>query len=117
VPELGNTSSHGKKFGTPEIFNTDQGSQFIAEGFTSELRERGIKVSMDGRGRYTDNIFVERLWRTLKYEEVYLHAYDSVDEARAAIRRYLRFYNEERFHQSLGYETPAAFYDGLRPAA
>lgn len=105
------------EFGTPEVFNTDQGSQFTAEAFTSALLERGIKVSMDGKGRYTDNIFVERLWRTLKYEEVYLHAYDSVEEARAAIRRYLRFYNDERSHQALGYQTPAAFYDGLRQAA
>jgi putative transposase len=105
------------EFGTPEIFNTDQGAQFTAEAFTSELTERGIKVSMDGKGRFTDNIFVERLWRTLKYEEVYLYAYDSVDEARAAIRRYLCFYNEERSHTALGYQTPAAFYDGLRQAA
>jgi putative transposase len=104
-------------FGPPEICNTDQGAQFTAEAFTSALLERGVKVSMDGKGRYTDNIFVERLWRTLKYEEVYLHAYDSVDEARAAIRRYLRFYNDERSHQALGYQTPAGFYDGLRPAA
>jgi putative transposase len=105
------------EFGTPEIFNTDQGAQFTAEAFTSVLLKRGVKVSMDGRGRYTDNIFVERLWRTLKYEEVYLHAYDSVDEARAGIRRYIGFYNDERSHQALGYQTPAAFYDGLRPAA
>lgn len=105
------------EFGTPEIFNTDQGAQFTAEAFTSELLERGVKVSMDGKGRYTDNIFVERLWRTLKYEEVYLHAYDGVDEARAAIKRYVRFYNEERSHTSLGCQTPAAFYDTLRPAA
>lgn len=105
------------EFGTPEVFNTDQGSQFTAEAFTGTLLGRGIKVSMDGKGRYTDNIFVERLWRTLKYEEVYLHAYGSVDEARAAIRHYLRFYNDERSHQTLGYQTPAAFYDGLRRAA
>ena len=105
------------EFGTPEIFNTDQGSQFTAEVFTGELLARGIKVSMDGKGRYTDNIFVERLWRTLKYEEVYLHAYDTVDEARAAIGRYVRFYNEQRDHSSLGYQTPAAFYDGMRRAA
>ena len=105
------------EFGTPEIFNTDQGSQFTAEAFTSVLLERGVKVSMDGKGRYTDNIFVERLWRTLKYEELYLHAYDGVDEARAAIKRYLGFYNHERSHMALGYQTPAAFYDGLRRAA
>jgi putative transposase len=105
------------EFGTPEVFNTDQGAQFTAEAFTGELLERGIKVSMDGKGRYTDNIFVERLWRTLKYEEVYLHAYDSVDEARAAIRRYLRFYNEERSHTALGCQTPEAFYRTMRPLA
>jgi putative transposase len=105
------------EFGQPETFNTDQGAQFTAEAFTGALLQRGIKVSMDGKGRYTDNIFVERLWRTLKYEEVYLHAYDSVDEARAAIRRYVRFYNEERSHTALGQQTPAAFYDTLRPAA
>ena len=104
-------------FGTPEIFNTDQGSQFTAEAFTDEVLQRGAKVSMDGKGRYTDNIFVERLWRSLKHEEVYLHAYDSVAEARQAIARYIRFYNEERFHQTLGYQTPAAFYDGLAPQA
>ena len=72
---------------------------------------------MDGTGRYLDNIFVERLWRSIKYEEVYLHAYDSVAEARAAIRHYMCFYNEERFHQALGYQTPAAFYDGLAARA
>ena len=105
------------EFGTPEIFNTDQGSQFTAPAFTDVLLERGVKVSMDGKGRYTDNIFVERLWRSLKYEEVYLHAYNSVDEARAGIRRYLGFYNHERPRQTLGYQTPATFYDGLRPAA
>jgi len=105
------------EFGTPDIFNTDQGSQFTAEAFTSELLQRGVKVSMDGKGRYTDNIFVERLWRTLKYEEVYLHAYDSVDEARAAIKRYIRFYNDERSHKALGYQTPRAFYEQLCQAA
>lgn len=105
------------EFGTPDIFNTDQGSQFTDKTFTGELLGHGIKVSMDGKGRYTDNIFVERLWRTVKYEEVYLHAYDSVDEARAGIGRYMRLYNQERSHMALGYQTPAAFYDGLRPAA
>jgi putative transposase len=105
------------EFGTPEIFNTDQGAQFTAEAFTGVLLARGVKVSMDGKGRFNDNIFVERLWRTLKYEEVYLHAYDGVDQARAAIKRYLGFYNHERSHMALGYQTPAAFYDGLRRAA
>ena len=97
-------------YGTPEIFNTDQGSQFTAEAFTGPLRERGVKISMDGRGRYLDNIFVERLWRSLKYEEVYLHEYADVAVARRAIERYWLFYNEERPHQALGYQTPGAFY-------
>jgi putative transposase len=100
------------RFGQPEIFNSDQGSQFTAEDFTKVLRARGIKISMDGKGRCLDNVFVERLWRSLKYEEVYLHAYDDMPEARAGIGRYMAFYNGERPHQSLGYQTPIAFYDG-----
>ncbi len=99
------------RFGRPEIFNTDQGAQFTAEAFTGVLRERGVAISMDGRGRCLDNVFVERLWRSLKYEEVYLHVYDTVAEARAGIGRYFGFYNDERPHQSLGYRTPAAFFD------
>jgi len=101
-----------ERFGKPEIFNTDQGAQFTAEDFTKPLRERGVAISMDGRGRCLDNVFVERLWRSVKYEEVYLHAYDDVAEARAGIGRYLAFYNDERPHQALGYQTPAAFYRG-----
>jgi len=101
------------RFGKPEIFNTDQGSQFTAEQFTRVLRDRGIKISMDGKGRFTDNIFVERLWRSLKYEEVYLQAYEDLTEARAAIGRYFEYYNRQRFHQALGYQTPADFYEGL----
>lgn len=100
-------------FEQPEIFNTDQGSQFTADAFTRVLLGRGVKVSMDGKGRCIDNIFVERLWRSLKYEEVYLHAYDSPHEARMGIGRYLQFYNLERPHQALGYQTPDAFYRGL----
>jgi putative transposase len=100
------------RFGKPEIFNTDQGAQFTSEAFTGPLRERSIAISMDGKGRCLDNVFVERLWRSLKYEEVYLHAYDDVTQARAGIGRYLGFYNGERPHQALGYQTPAAFYDG-----
>jgi putative transposase len=99
-------------FGKPEIFNTDQGAQFTADAFTKPLRDRGIAISTDGKGRCLDNVFVERLWRSLKYEEVYLHAYDSVAQARAGIGRYLGFYNDERPHQALGYQTPAAFYTG-----
>jgi putative transposase len=100
------------RYPAPEIFNTDQGAQFTAEAFTGVLRERGIKISMDGKGRCLDNVFVERLWRSLKYEEVYLHAYEDAREARAGIGRYLEFYNEQRPHQALGYQTPAAFYRG-----
>jgi putative transposase len=96
--------------GRPEIFNSDQGSQFTSEQFTGELAGRQIAISMDGRGRCMDNIFVERLWRSLKYEEVYLKDYASVPEARAGIERYFRFYNHERLHQSLGYRTPAEIY-------
>jgi putative transposase len=99
-----------ERFGQPEIFNSDQGAQFTAEDFTKPLRERGIASSMDGKGRCLDNVFVERLWRSLEYEEVYLHAYDGMTEARAGIGRYLAFYNEQRPHQALGYQTPAAFY-------
>ena len=96
--------------GRPEIFNSDQGSQFTSEKFTGELEARGVAVSMDGRGRCLDNIFIERLWRSLKYEEVYLRDYLRVPEARAGIGRYFQFYNHERPHQSLDYRTPAAIY-------
>ncbi|HSD97515.1 MAG TPA: IS3 family transposase [Sulfuricaulis sp.] len=96
--------------GRPEIFNSDQGAQFTSEKFTGELEARGVAVSMDGRGRCLDNIFIERLWRSLKYEEVYLKDYSLVTEARAGIDRYFRFYNYERPHQSLNYRTPAALY-------
>jgi len=105
------------RYGCPEIFNTDQGSQFTAEDFTNALLEREIKISMDGKGRWLDNVFVERLWRSLKYEEVYLYAYDTVEAARAGIARYFDFYNNERPHDALGHQTPASFYDGLREAA
>lgn len=96
--------------GRPEIFNTDQGSQFTSEAFTGLLLEQGIQVSMDGKGRYLDNIFVERLWRSVKYEEVYLKAYQTVAEARIGIGDYLEFYNQQRPHQALGYRTPAEVY-------
>ena len=104
-------------FGKPEIFNTDQGAQFTSAAFTSVLHSHGVKISMDGKGRYIDNIFVERLWRSVKYEEVYLHAYESVSEARAGLARYFAFYNQERPHQALGYQTPDAFHRGLQQAA
>jgi putative transposase len=98
--------------GRPEIFNSDQGSQFTSQKFTGNLEASKIAVSMDGRGRCFDNIFVERLWRSLKYEEVYLKDYASVAEARAGIAGYFQFYNHERLHQSLDYRTPAAIYLG-----
>jgi len=106
-----------KRYGQPEIFNTDQGSQFTDEDFTSILLNRGIKVSMDGKGRWMDNIFIERLWRSLKYEEVYLNPYDSPPEARLGIGRYLDFFNYRRPHQALGYQTPASFYEMMLKAA
>jgi len=102
-----------ERYGRPEIFNTDQGSQFTAEDFTDVLLERDIKISMDGRGRCLDNVFVERLWRSLKYEEVYLYAYETVSAARAGIARYFHFFNNERPHAALGYQTPASLFDGL----
>ena len=96
--------------GLPEIFNTDQGAQYTGEAFTSVLLQSGIQISMDARGRFMDNLFIERLWRSLKYEEIYLKSYSSVEEAREGIRAYLRFYNEERFHQTLQYQTPWQVY-------
>ena len=99
------------RYGRPEIFNTDQGSQFTSEDFTGVLKAHEIMISMDGKGRCMDNIFVERLWRSLKYEEVYLNAYATVAEAKAGIGDWLRFYNEERQHQSLGYRTPRQIYE------
>ena len=98
--------------GRPEIFNSDQGSQFTSEKFTGALEARGIAVSMDGRGRCLDNIFIERLWRSLKYEEVYLKDYRVVPEAQAGIGRWFQFYNHERPHQALRYRTPIAVYQG-----
>src|SRR5215470_7155156 len=99
------------RYGRPEIFNTDQGSQFTSEDFTGVLKAHEIMISMDGKGRCMDNIFVERLWRSLKYEEVYRNAYATVAEAKAGIGDWLRFYNEERQHQSLGYRTPRQIYE------
>jgi putative transposase len=106
-----------QRFPKPEIFNTDQGSQFTAEAFTKVLRSAGITISMDGRGRCIDNVFVERVWRSLKYEEVFLHAYRDLDEARAGIKRYFDFYNLVRPHQALGFQTPDAFYRGITHSA
>jgi len=97
---------------TPEILNSDQGAQFTSEVFTNRLEEQDITISMDGRGRAIDNIFIERLWRTVKYEEVYLKDYVDVLEAVSNLKSYFTFYNHERPHQSLGYQTPAAIYFG-----
>lgn len=96
--------------GTPEIFNTDQGVQFTSAAFTTRLLTAGSRISWDGRGRALDNIFVERLWRSIKYEEVYLHDYDTVPDAVSGLARYFRFYNDERLHQALGYQTPAQVF-------
>ncbi len=98
------------RYGRPEIFNTDQGAQFTSAAFTGLLLDHGIQISMDGLGCWRDNIFVERLWRTLKYEEVYLHAYDSVSSAKAGIERYLTLYNTRRPHSSLADQTPDEAY-------
>lgn len=98
------------KKGCPEIFNTDQGAQFTSEAFTTILEQHGIRISMDGKGSYSDNLFIERLWRTVKYEEVYLKAYQNGREARTNLGNYFRFYNTERPHQALGYRTPAEVF-------
>ncbi len=98
------------KYGKPEIFNTDQGSQFTSLAFTKPLLDAGIKISMDGKGAWRDNVFVERLWRSIKYEEVYLHVYENVPQARAGIGRYLSFYNSKKPHSSLDDQTPDQAY-------
>src|SRR3954462_14239363 len=97
----------------PELFNTDLGVQFTAEAFTGRLEAAGVAVSMDGRGRALDNVFVERLWRSVKYEDIYIRGYESVPELQRGLGRYFGFYNDERLHQSLGYRTPAAVYRGV----
>jgi len=102
--------------GRPEIFNTDQGVQFTAETFTSRLLEVVVQVSMDGKGRCLDNVFVERLWRTVKYEDVYIRCYETVPELETGLGRFFRFYNDERRHQSLDYETPGVVYRAGRSA-
>nr|WP_233904079.1 IS3-like element ISKpn11 family transposase [Klebsiella pneumoniae] len=104
------------RYGKPEIFNTDQGSQFTSIDFTAVLKKAEIAISMDGKGAWRDNVFVERLWRSIKYEEVYLHAYKTVSEARAGIGRYLAFYNSRRPHSSLDRQTPdQAYFNALAP--
>ncbi len=105
------------KFGRPEIFNTDQGSQFTCEEWLKPLKDAGVAISMDGKGRWVDNVFIERLWRSVKYEEIYLHAYANATEARSALTRYFSFYNERRSHQSLDYRTPDELYFGALATA
>jgi putative transposase len=100
------------RHGQPEIFNTDQGVQFTSAAFLGELETLGVRISMDGKGRFLDNIFIERLWRSLKYEEVFIKAYRSVPEARIGIGEWLSFYNDERPHQALDYRTPTAVFHG-----
>lgn len=101
------------RYGAPDIFNTDQGAQFTSDAFTGVLKQNGIQISMDGKGRWVDNVFVERLWRSVKYEEVYLHAYESVTQARSRIKRYFEFYNAERKHQTLGSIPDQAYNENL----
>jgi len=106
------------KYGIPDIFNTDQGSQFTSFAFTNVLRSNGIRISMDGRGRWLDNVFIERLWRSLKYENVYLNAYESGSEARVGIGKWIAFYNQTRPHSSLAGKTPDnQYHDGFLKAA
>jgi len=100
--------------GKPDIFNTDQGAQFTSEAFTGLLQQHGVRISMDGKGSYNDNLFIERLWRSVKYEEVYLKAYQDGREARIGLGNYFRFYNTERPHQALGYRTPAEVYSVIQ---
>ncbi len=103
------------RYGKPDIFNTDQGSQFTSEAFTGLLTQHGIRISMDGQGAWRDNVFVEWLWKNVKYEEVYLKAYGTVSETRASIGRYFEFYNCRRPHSSLDRMTPEQFYFNQRP--
>jgi putative transposase len=106
-----------RRYGVPEIFNTDQGSQFTSIDFTAILAQSGIKISMDGKGRWMDNVVIERLWRSVKYEDVYLKEYCNVSALRQGLSEYFRFYNEERPHQSFDSYTPAEVYSGLYKAA
>lgn len=98
------------KKGKPLIFNTDQGSQFTANNYTNILKQKNIKISMDGKGRAIDNVYIERFWRTLKYENIYKHSYETVPELYAGVKKYISFYNHERFHQALNYKKPAEIY-------
>ena len=99
-----------QRYGSPDIFNTDQGAQFTAEAFTEVLKEHNVQISMDGKGRWLDNVFVERLWRSVKYEDIYLHAYERPAALRAGLQRYFQFYNERRRHSALNRRTPHTVY-------
>jgi len=103
------------RYGCPEIFNTDQGSQFTAEAFTESLRSRNIAISMDGKGRWMDNVFIERLWKSVKYEDIYLKAYGSMAEVKKGLGAYFPFYNERRWHQNFDRKTPAMVYFSTLP--
>ena len=103
------------RYGCPKIFNTDQGSQFTAEVFTDTLRSRGISISMDGKGRWMDNVFIERLWKSVKYEDIYLKGYGSMVEVKKGLTAYFQFYNEKRWHQNFDRKTPAMVYFTTRP--
>ena len=100
-------------YGEPAIFNSDQGSQFTSEAFTKQLIDKKIRISMDGKGRALDNIYIERFWRSLKYEDIYIKDYKSMAELKKGIKRYMKFYNSERFHQSLNYKTPDEIYHSV----
>ena len=99
-----------ERYNTPEIFNSDQGEQFTSQAFTNVLDQHGVRISMDGKGRWVDHVFIERFWRSLKYEEVYLYAYDDLREARTGLERYIGYYNGERRHNRLGKQAPNAVY-------
>ena len=99
------------KYGNPEIINSDQGCQFTSAAWVEMLTQKGIFISMDGKGRWADNVYVERLWRTIKYENVFLHSFDTVTQAQIVLNRFIDFYNQKRFHQALNYHTPDAIYD------
>ena len=101
------------RYGTPKIFNTDQGSQFTSEAFTGCLKQHHVQISMDGKGCWVDNVFIERLWRSVKYEEVYLHAYEDLDHCRRQLQVYFDFYNTKRRHQSLDIQPDACYYRDL----
>lgn len=102
-----------RRYGVPGIFNTDQGSQYTSEAFTQRLKSHGIRISMDGKGRALDNVYVERLWRSVKYENIYIKCYENMIELKEGVKRYFTFYNSRRFHQSLDYRTPDQMYNSV----